>query len=46
MNGLRKKRGEPVVQPEGFFVEGTEGPLKNGELERAADWARRIMQRR
>jgi len=24
--------------PEGFFVEGTEGPLKAGELERAADW--------
>jgi flavodoxin len=43
MTRLRKKRGEPVVPPEGFLVEGTEGPLKNGELERAADWARRIM---
>jgi flavodoxin len=42
MNGLRKKRGEPVVAAEGFFVEGTEGPLKTGEPERAADWAQAI----
>jgi flavodoxin I len=40
---LLKKGGELVVPPEGFFVEGTEGPLKNGELERAADWARQII---
>lgn len=25
--------------PESFFVQGTEGPLLNGELERAARWA-------
>jgi len=37
---LEKKGGEPVLPPEGFFVEGTEGPLKEGELERAAAWAR------
>lgn len=39
---LRKKGGELTLPPEGFFVKGTEGPLKEGELERAADWARRI----
>jgi flavodoxin I len=42
IKGLRKKGGEPVLPPEGFFVDGSEGPLKNGELERAADWARKI----
>lgn len=26
--------------PEGFVVTGTEGPLKDGEAERARDWAR------
>lgn len=34
-----KKGGDLAVPPEGFFVAGTEGPLKEGELERAADWA-------
>jgi flavodoxin len=39
---LVKKGGEQVVSPEGFFVLGTEGPLKEGELDRAAEWARQI----
>jgi len=43
-NRLEKKGGERTVPPEGFFVEGTEGPLKEGELERAAEWARRIIE--
>jgi flavodoxin len=29
--------------PEGFFVEGSKGPLKEGELERAAGWAKEIV---
>lgn len=37
---LKKKGGTLLVPPEGFFVEGTKGPLKEGELERAADWAK------
>jgi hypothetical protein len=40
---LKKKGGDLVIPPQGFFVEGTKGPLKEGELERAADWAKRIM---
>jgi flavodoxin I len=39
---LRKKGGELKVPPEGFFVKDSEGPLKDGELERAASWARQI----
>ena len=40
---LKKKGGELTIPPEGFYVKGTEGPLKEGELERAADWAKQIM---
>ena len=40
---LKEKEGELAIPPEGFFVEGTEGPLKEGELERAADWASQII---
>jgi flavodoxin len=39
---LKRAGGEPVVSPEWFYVEDTEGPLREGELERAADWARQI----
>jgi flavodoxin len=40
---LAKKGGELIIPPEGFFVKGSEGPLKDGELERAADWAKQII---
>jgi hypothetical protein len=40
---LEKKGGELVIPPEGFYVDDTEGPLLEGELERAADWARQIV---
>lgn len=39
---LKKKGGKPVMPPEGFLVKGKEGPLKEGELERAAGWAKEI----
>jgi len=42
-DGLTKKGGELIIPPEGFFVKGSEGPLKDGELERAADWAKQII---
>jgi len=40
---LKRKGGELIIPPEGFFVEGVEGQLKEGELERAADWAKQII---
>jgi len=39
-----KKGGVLIASPEGFFVTGTKGPLKEGELERAAAWAKRILE--
>ena len=41
-SSLKKKGGTLAAEPEGFFVEGTKGPLKEGELERAAGWAKGI----
>jgi flavodoxin len=40
---LQKKGGQLAVPPEGFYVSDTEGPLVEGQLERAADWARQIV---
>jgi flavodoxin len=31
-----------ISQPTPFYVRGTEGPLRAGELERAASWARNL----
>lgn len=36
---LEKKGAKLRVPPEGFIVTGEQGPLKEGELERAAQWA-------
>lgn len=41
---LVKKGGKLAAALEGFIVEGTEGPLREGELERAAAWAKRIIE--
>ena len=40
---LKRKGGTLIASPEGFFVKGKEGPLKEGELERAASWAKVIV---
>jgi flavodoxin len=40
---LQKKGGELAAPPEGFYVTDTEGPLFEGELERAAEWAKQIL---
>jgi flavodoxin len=40
---LVKKGGQLIAPPDGFFVQGMEGPLKEGELERASDWAKQIL---
>ena len=38
-----KKKGADVIATEGFFVQDREGPLKQGECERAAAWARDVV---
>jgi flavodoxin len=42
-DALAKAGGEVVVPPEGFAVLASEGPLKEGELERAVAWAKQIL---
>jgi flavodoxin I len=41
---LKGKGGTLTASPEGFFVTDTKGPLKEGELERAAGWAKGILE--
>lgn len=43
LDGLVKKGGNQIMPSEGFFVIDSEGPLADGELERAAEWAKRII---
>jgi hypothetical protein len=40
---LKKCGGNLILPPEGFLVKDMEGPLLDGELERAADWARQTI---
>ena len=42
-NELKKKGGQMAGSAEGFYVQGVEGPLVEGELERAATWAGQIV---
>ena len=39
---LRERGYVLAAEPESFFVEGTPGPLEEGELERAAEWGRKL----
>jgi len=41
---LKRKGGSLIASPEGFLVTGSKGPLKEGELERAAGWAKGIIE--
>ncbi len=41
-DSLVKKGGMAAVPPEGFVVKESEGPLKEGELERASAWGRSL----
>jgi flavodoxin len=43
-DSLKNKGGHLAAPPEGFIVKGNEGPLKEGELERAAGWAKEVLQ--
>ncbi len=40
---MQKAGATMALENEGFGVSGTEGPLNEGELERAQDWARQIL---
>jgi flavodoxin I len=40
---LEKSGGKLVAPPEGFVVLGIRGPLREGELERAAVWAKGLV---
>ncbi|MFW6056409.1 MAG: flavodoxin family protein [Chloroflexota bacterium] len=42
---LKGKGWSMDTRPEGFYVKGREGPLKDGELQRAALWARALAER-
>jgi len=42
---LEGSGGHLVAPPEGFIVLGMEGPLKEGELARAAGWAKGMVRR-
>ena len=44
-NSLTKRGGMLVVPAEGFIVKDSEGPLGEGELERAAAWAGQLVAR-
>ena len=41
---LEKKGGTLAGPPGGFYVTGGEGPLKEGEIERAAAWAKGLLE--
>lgn len=40
---LKEKGGRLVVPGEGFYVDDTEGPLVEGEVERAEQWATKLI---
>ena len=42
---LRKIGGKCIISPETFYVMEREGPLYEGEIERAQDWAGSILKR-
>jgi len=42
-----QERGMTLVAPaEAFYVKGKEGPLEDGEADRAAEWARRLQEKK
>lgn len=42
VDALTAKGGIQILPPEGFLVDDKEGPLKDGERERAARWAKAL----
>lgn len=42
-HGLKRKGGKLVLPAEGFFVDDTQGPVSQGELDRAKKWAHNLI---
>jgi hypothetical protein len=42
LEGLEKAGYRGIVEPAGFKVKGQQGPLRDGELERARQWGREL----
>jgi hypothetical protein len=42
----QKKGGNLLMKAEPFYVTGGKGPLKEGETERAAEWAKELVKGR
>jgi flavodoxin I len=42
---LKEKGGTLAAQPEGFIVKGRQGPLEEGEVERATAWAKAVSEK-
>ncbi len=42
---LRKLGGKPIVRPKTFFVIEKQGPLYEGEIDRAKTWAEEVLDR-
>ncbi|MCL6471204.1 MAG: flavodoxin family protein [Firmicutes bacterium] len=40
---LKQAGCQVVVPPQGFIVSGSEGPLAEGELDRAKDWTKQVI---
>jgi flavodoxin I len=40
---LKRKGARLLASPEGFLVTGEQGPLQDGELERAAEWGQKLL---
>ena len=40
--GLMKAGAEIIANPECFYVKGSEGPLLDGEIEKAVEWSKNI----
>ncbi len=40
--GLKNRGGELIAAPEGFIVKGKEGPIADGEVERASKWGKML----
>lgn len=40
---LERAGGNIIAKPRGFIVEGTEGPLGDGEADKAIEWAKEML---